>query len=204
MSARKKWGRLAGNVRAEVKSGLERNRQMASFKVSDAGVVTKRRAQPDKAAPSTAVDAVAPAASQPGDLMIGIAGKVIEKSADKYWELLGGPWLAQYPRFATTEAIGIGEGEPHSVGFMDPADALEHFRGLDKRYQTNETLRRACKIVYTDVDWYMVQPFAEDADHQVDVMRAEVARDKGRERGTRVAGGNGAGTAGAINKGGSA
>jgi hypothetical protein len=75
---------------------------------------------------------------------------------------------------------------------------------LDKRYQTNETLRRACKIVYTDVDWYMVQPFAEDADHQVDVMRAEVARDKGRERGTRVAGGNGAGTAGAINKGGSA
>ena len=109
--------------------------------------------------------------------------RAVEWASDEWWNAQGGPWCAQHRRSAIAASIGIGEGEPHRVHFMDPADALEHFRQMPKRYQRNAVLRRECLIVYKD-NWYSVEPFADDADHAVDVMRAEVARDEGRERGS--------------------
>jgi hypothetical protein len=108
-----------------------------------------------------------------------LAARAIEYASDEWWNAQGGPWCAQYRRVASLAAIGIGEGNPHRVHFMDPADALEHFRQLPARYQRNATLRHDCLIVYKD-NWYCVEPFADDADHAVDVMREEVARDEGR------------------------
>jgi hypothetical protein len=84
--------------------------------------------------------------------------------------------LAQYHHFASLTAIGIAEGEPYRVHFMDPADALEHFRQLPDRYRTDATLRHSCLITYKD-NWYCVEPYADDADHAVNVLRDEVARD---------------------------
>ncbi len=103
----------------------------------------------------------------------------VEWASDEWWKAQGGPWVAQYRRNATLAAVGIGEGVPHRVHFTDPADALEHFRGLPPRYSRNATLRRECLIVYKD-NWYCVEPFADDADDAVDIMRDEVARDEGR------------------------
>jgi len=111
---------------------------------------------------------------------VGIVDAAVTKgmkwTEDQKWNALGGPWMAQYRRNATAAAIGIGEGEPHKVHFMDPLDALAHFRGLPDHYRTNDVLRRECLITYKD-NWYAVEPFAADAHHAVEVMRAEVARD---------------------------
>jgi hypothetical protein len=101
---------------------------------------------------------------------------VVKKASDAYWNAQGGPWLAQYHHFASLTAIGIAEGEPYRVHFMDPADALEHFRQLPDRYRTDATLRHSCLITYKD-NWYCVEPYADDADHAVNVLRDEVARD---------------------------
>jgi hypothetical protein len=118
------------------------------------------------------------------DWVAGVASEVgyraVEWASDQWWDAQGGPWCAIYRRSEIATSIGIGEGEPHRVHFMDPADALEYFRSLPKRYQRNETLRGTCLIVYKD-NWYCVEPYADDADHAVDVMRAEVARDERRE-----------------------
>jgi hypothetical protein len=108
-----------------------------------------------------------------------LAATAIEYASDAWWDAQGGPWCAQYRRSAIAASIGIGEGQPHRVHFMDPADALEHFRQLPARYQRNAMLRHECLIVYKD-NWYCVEPFADDADDAVDVMREEVARDEGR------------------------
>jgi hypothetical protein len=101
---------------------------------------------------------------------------VVKKASDAWWNAQGGPWLAQYHHFASLTAIGVFEGEPHRVHFMDPFDALEYFRQLPDRYRTNHILRQSCLIVWKD-NWYCAQPFAETADHDVEVLRAEVARD---------------------------
>jgi hypothetical protein len=108
-----------------------------------------------------------------------LAATAIEYASDAWWDAQGGPWCAQYRRSAIAASIGIGEGQPHRVHFMDPADALEHFRQLPARYQHNAMLRHDCLIVYKD-NWYCVEPFADDADDAVDIMREEVARDEGR------------------------
>jgi hypothetical protein len=115
----------------------------------------------------------APSASPPA--APGTNG-VVKKASDAYWNAQGGPWLAQYHHFASLTAIGIAEGEPYRVHFMDPADALEHFRQLPDRYRTDATLRHSCLITYKD-NWYCVEPYADDADHAVNVLRDEVARD---------------------------
>jgi hypothetical protein len=139
-----------------------------------------------------------------GEVASEVGFRAVEKTSEAYWNARGGPWCAQYHRVAPLTAIGFFEGEPHREHFMDPFDALEYFRQLPDRYRNDATLRRSCLIVYKD-NWYCVEPFADDADHAVDVMRDEVARDLGLERGKKqIAGGNGAGTAGAINRGGSA
>jgi hypothetical protein len=117
--------------------------------------------------------------SRVADAASELGYRAVQWASDEWWDAQGGPWCAQYRRNATLAAIGMGEGEPHRVHFMDPTDALEHFRGLPSRYRRNATLRRECLIVYKD-NWYAVEPFADDADHAVNVMRDEVARDEGR------------------------
>jgi hypothetical protein len=143
-----------------------------------------------------------------GEVASELAYRAVEGMSDAHWNAQGGPWCAQYHRFASLTAIGIGEGEPHREHFMDPFDALEYFRQLPDRYRNDATLRRSCLIVYKD-NWYCVEPFADDADHAVDVMREEVRRDMGLQRGQlpgkkQIARGIGAGVAGANNKGGAA
>jgi hypothetical protein len=102
----------------------------------------------------------------------------VKKYDDAKWNAMGGPWCACYRRFASLIAIGVGEGVPHREHFTDPFDALEYFRLPQfDRYREDVTLRGECKITYKD-NWYMVEPFADDADHAVDVLRAEVARDR--------------------------
>ena len=111
-----------------------------------------------------------------GDGSVG-THKAVQWSSDQWWEAMGGPYCAAYHHFASLTAIGVAEGEPYRVHFMDPADALEHFRALPDRYRTDATLRGSCKIIYKD-HWYMVEPYADDADHAVKVMRDEVNRDR--------------------------
>jgi hypothetical protein len=102
---------------------------------------------------------------------------LVKKGSDAWWNLQGGPWCAKYHHFASLTAIGVFEGEPHREHFTDPFLALEYFRLPQfDRYRENHILRQSCLIVYKD-NWYCAQPFAETADHDVEVLRAEVARD---------------------------
>jgi hypothetical protein len=127
-------------------------------------------------------DTTADAVPRGEEFATAVVSKVIEVGSDKYWDALGGPWIAQYRRSATAAAIGIGEGQPHEEFFQRPEDALEHFRQLPDRYRTNATLRHECLITYKRNNWHCVEPFAEDADQALVVFRDECLRDEGRMR----------------------
>jgi hypothetical protein len=128
---------------------------------------------------TTSTDVEVPRGSE---FAAAVVSKAIEVGSDKYWDMLGGPWIAQYRRVAIAAAIGIGEGEPHEEFFQRPEDALEHFRQLPDRYRTNATLRHDCLITYKRNNFHCVEPFAEDADQALVVFRDECLRDEGRMR----------------------
>jgi hypothetical protein len=120
------------------------------------------------------------------DFGAGVVGRVAEESNDKYWAMVGGPWIARYRRSGLAAAIGIGRDVTHH--FEDPHEALAFFDTLGPQYRRNRVLRHSCLVTYKDMKdgaggWDAVEPFAADAQKKLEITIKEIAAREGRDHG---------------------
>jgi hypothetical protein len=120
------------------------------------------------------------------DFGAGVVGRVAEESNDKYWAMVGGPWVARYRRSGMAAAIGIGRDVTHH--FEDPHEALAFFDTLGPQYRRNRVLRHSCLVTYKDMKdgaggWDAVEPFAVDAQKKLEITIKEIEAREGRDHG---------------------